>query len=149
MYNQTKDLTASSVLYRDKIALRCHIFNLETYKNANLVCTWCMCSVYQSYTRFSSYIHLFLVYNWHIAVISNIPGVYSHLPIIVCNASNHSRLKNLSAFLKGNKFYDLQAGHLKKTKTVYWVANETVRSYLEEISTSLMDLNTTLRNLFR
>ena len=83
MYIQTKDLTASRVLYKDKIALRCHILNLETYKNANLVCTWCMCSVYQSYTRFSSYSHLFLVYSWHIAVISNIPGVYSHLPIIV------------------------------------------------------------------
>ena len=38
--------------------------------------------------------------------------------------------ENVSAFLKGNEFYDLQAGHLKKT--VYWVANETVRSYLEE-----------------
>ena len=47
-------------------------------------------------------------------------------------ASNYSRLKNISAFLNGNEFYDLQAGHSEKTKTVYWVANETVRSYLEE-----------------
>ena len=47
-------------------------------------------------------------------------------------ASNYSRLKNISAFLNGNEFYDLQAGHLKKSKTVYWVANETVRSYLED-----------------
>ena len=42
-----------------------------------------MGSIYQSYTRFSSYIHLFLVYSWHIAVISNIPGVYSPFPIVV------------------------------------------------------------------
>ena len=34
--------------------------------------------------------------------------------------------------MKGNEFYDLQAFTQKKTKTVYWVANETVRSYLEE-----------------
>ena len=83
MYIQTKDLTASRVLSGHKIAPRCHIFDLETFKNANLVCTWCMCSVYQSYTRFLSYIPLFLVYSWYIAVISNIPGVFSRLPIVV------------------------------------------------------------------
>ena len=65
--------------------LRCHIFDLETYKNANLVCTWYMPHVYQSYTKVLAYIHLFLVYSWYIAVISNIPGVYSHLPIVVCS----------------------------------------------------------------
>ncbi len=63
--------------------LRCHIFDLETYKNANLVCTWYMQSVYQSYTRFSSYIHIFLVYSRDIAVISHIPGIYASLPIVV------------------------------------------------------------------
>ncbi len=83
MYTQTKYLTASRVLSGYKIALRCHIFNSETFKNTNLVCTWCMCSVYQSYTRFLSYIHLFLVYSWHIAAIFNIPGVYSQLPTVV------------------------------------------------------------------
>ncbi len=42
-----------------------------------------MGSVYQSYTRFSSYIRLILVYSWDIAVISHLPGIYAHLLIIV------------------------------------------------------------------
>jgi len=83
MYIQTKDLTASRFVSGHKIALRCHIFDLETFKNANLVCTWYMGSIYQSYTRFSSYIQIFLVYSWDMAVISHIPGVYSQLPIVV------------------------------------------------------------------
>ncbi len=32
------------------------------------------------------------------------------------NDSNYLRLKNISAFLKGNEFYALQAGHSKKPK---------------------------------
>ncbi len=63
------------------------------------------------------------------------------------NASNYSRLKNVSAFLKGNEFYDIQAGHSKKT--VYWVANETVRSYLEEDFNFFHGLEHNMGNLFR
>jgi hypothetical protein len=32
------------------------------------------------------------------------------------NASDYRRLKNVSAFLKGNDFYDLQAGPSKRPK---------------------------------
>ena len=32
------------------------------------------------------------------------------------NASECKKLQNISAFLKGEAFYDLQAGHVKKAK---------------------------------
>ncbi len=32
------------------------------------------------------------------------------------NASDCKKLQNISAFLKGEEFYDLQTGHVKKTQ---------------------------------
>ena len=40
-------------------------------------------SIYQVIRIHSRPSAIFLVYGWHIAVISNIPGVYSRLPIVV------------------------------------------------------------------
>ncbi len=40
-------------------------------------------------------------------------------------------MQNISAFLKREEFYDLQAGHVKKSKIVDWIANKTVKHYLE------------------
>jgi hypothetical protein len=34
--------------------------------------------------------------------------------------------------LKGEEFYDLEAGHVNRNKIVHWIADETVKHYLEE-----------------
>ena len=47
------------------------------------------------------------------------------------NASDFKRLRNMSAFLKGENFYEL-ASYPTKAKQVQWVASEDVTSYLEE-----------------
>ncbi len=49
----------------------------------------------------------------------------------------------MDASVLREKFYDLQAGHVKKTKIVHCVPMKLLR-----ISVSLMDLNTSLSNLF-
>jgi hypothetical protein len=47
------------------------------------------------------------------------------------NASDFKRLWNISAFLKGENFYEL-ANYPTKAKIVQWVAGEDVKAYLEE-----------------
>ncbi len=47
------------------------------------------------------------------------------------NSSDFRKLWTVSAFLKGENFYEL-APYPKKAKQVQWVAGEDVKSYLEE-----------------